>query len=179
MVGVLLALATVQWKASHAQHIQQEHKRLQAMLAAQKKQLQSREQQQVQHGIWQQQVQHLQGVAEQHRAWELLHQALQREARAGALQLESLQLTQGRLALHGRIPHLQSMNQARQRMSHDLGLDLKLSSALTTAQPRGLDKPQAPVMVEFVWQGDWLVPRSRPEKPVAIPSSPLTTKPLP
>lgn len=179
VVGVALAWSAVQWQASHAQQIRQEQQRLQAILDAQKQQLQSRQKQQAQQGVWQQQVQHLQAVAQEHSAWEVLHQALQREAGEGSLQLLSLQLTQGRLALHGLTSNLQSMNQARQRVSHELGLDLKLSSALITAEPPAQRQPQARAMVEFVWQGDWPVPRSRTDKPSAMPSSVAASKPLP
>jgi len=179
VVGVLLAWAAVQWVASYARQIQQEQQRLQATLSAQKKQLQSLQKQQAQHKERQQQVQHLQGVAQQHKAWEVLHQALQREAREEALQLLSLQLTQGRLALHGRTSNLHSMNQARQRVSHELGIDLKLFSALVTSEPPDQSKRQASAMVEFVWQGDWPMPRSRAEKIALEPSSPLAVKPLP
>lgn len=179
VVGVALAVSGVQWADSHARQIQQEQQRLQATLSAQKKQLQALQKQQIQQGAWQQQVQHLQAVAQQHKAWEVLHQALQREAREDALQLLSLQLTQGRLALHGRTSSLHSMNQARQRVSHEVGIDLKLFSALVTSEPPDQSKRQAPAMVEFVWQGDWPAPRSRSEKIAAEPSSPLSAKPLP
>lgn len=170
VVGVLLAWFYVQWEASQAQHIQQERQRLQAMLDAQKQQQQSQQKQQVQQAAWQQQVQHLQGVAQEHSAWEVLHQVLQREARVDVLQFLSLQLTQGQLVLQGRTSNLPSMNQARQRVSQDLGLELKLSSALLAAEPPAQSQPPAPAMVEFVWQGDWSALRSRSAKTIAVSS---------
>lgn len=179
VVGVLLAWFAAQWAVSHAGQTQQELQRLQAILSAQKQQLQWVQKQQLQHGAWQQQVQHLQAIAQQHKAWEVLHQALEREAHEGGLQLLSLQFTQGRLALHGRNPNMQSMNQARQRVSRELGLDLKLVSALVMEESPGSGKPQAPAMVEFVWQGDWPISHFRSEKSVAGPSSPSASRPLP
>lgn len=176
MVGVMLAWAVLQWVDVHQEQVQQQHQRLQAMLDAQKKQRQSLQKQQAEHGVWQQQVLHLHGVAQQHKAWELLHQALQREAGEGALQLLSLQLAQGRLSLHGRTTDLQGMNQARMRISHDLGLELKLSSALILPEPSVRSPSQAPARVEFVWQGDWPLLRPQAEKTMVAPSGPMSPK---
>lgn len=179
VVGVLLAWSAVQWQSSRALPIEQERQRLQTIVGAQKQQLLAQQKQQVQQVAWQQQVQHLDTVAQEHRAWEVLHQALQREAAGGALKLRSLQLTQGRLTLHGQSAGLQSMNQARERVARDLGLDLKLTSALIMAEPSAQRPPPTRARVEFVWQADWSVPRSRADKTKAMPSAVPTAKPLP
>lgn len=186
LAGVVLAAGGMHWTVSRLPPMQQELQRLQALVAAQKQQKKSLEHQQAQHATWQQQALHLQHVAEQHQAWQVLHQALLREAQGGALQWLSLELNQDRLALHGRAQSLPSMNQARQRLSHMLGIPLHISSALITPAKPEMHKPSGPdagqqrlPAVEFVWHGDWPMTRTRSDKSGSLTKDAPAARPLP
>lgn len=168
VAGLGLAWSGVQWTVSQAPELQQAHGQIQASLQTQKQQRQHVQQEKAEHAVRQQQVGHLQQVAQQHKAWSVLHQALLHEARDGSLQLLSLQLVQERLELHGRAHSLQSMNQARQRIAQDLGVGLELSSAVLAPIAHDANQPdtlrrvqQATPTVEFVWHAGWPAIRSR------------------
>ena len=183
LVGALTAWAGVQWLEAQGVQLQQEQQRLNALLGSQKQAMQSLQKQQALHGNWQQQAQHLQRVADQHAAWEVLYRGLHREAAQGAFQLVSLQLSEDRLALHGRAKNLQDMNLARERLSQALGWVLQLSSAQFTTDT---DKPgssqvraTAGETLEFVWQSDWPTLRNKAEKKIGPPSDVLTQKVAP
>lgn len=183
VVGSLLAGLLLYWSEHYKQVLQQEQQDLKAKVGTQKTQQQATEKSQLQQGQGRLQWQHLQQVAEEHKAWEALNLALQQEAGHGALQWLSLQLTQDRLELQGRAKDLQSMNQARERLSHELGGVLSLTRAQFVGDVGGLNPGQAradrSAAVEFVWQMDWSVLRARHEKPVGVLSSGSSKKASP
>lgn len=186
LVGSLVVVLGLHWRDDYKRHLQQELQRTQAQLNLQKQQHQTAQQRARQREAVRQQLEHLQQVADQHRAWEALHQALQQEANAGGLQLLSLQWVSGRLEMHGRAQDLQRMNQAREHLSQELRLVLDLTRAQFAADARGPSaSPQAVSLrpaagvVEFAWQADWPVMRARREKPVGESAAQAADKALP
>ena len=175
VVGGLLAGLLLYWGDHYIQVLEQEQQHLKAKVSAQKAQQQVIEKSQLQQGQGRLQWQHLQQVAHEHKAWEALNLALQQEAGHGTLYLLSLQLTQDRLELQGRAKDLQSMNQARERLSQELRGVLSLTRAQFVGDVGGLSPGQTRVersaAVEFVWQVDGSVLRARQEKPVDVLSS--------
>lgn len=176
LVGGLVVALALHWRDDYKHHLQQELQRTQSQLSLKKQQHQAAQQRQRQREEVRQQVQHLQHVADQHRAWEVLHQTLQQEAHAGGVQFLSLQWGSGRLEMQGRAQDLQRMNQAREHLSQELRLVLDLTRAQFAANVGGLSasphavnlSPSASV-VEFAWQADWPVMRSGLDKPVKAP----------
>ena len=175
VTGSLVALLVLHWSDQYKLFLQQEQQRIKTQVSAQKLQHQAAEKSKLQQGQGHLQLQHLQQVAEQHKAWEALNRALQQEAGQGALQLLSLQLTSDRLELQGRAKDLTSMNQARERLSQDLPWVLSLNRAQFVADGRGANPSETQAdrlaAVEFVWHAHWPALRARPEKPgAALPS---------
>jgi Tfp pilus assembly protein PilN len=166
--GSLVALLLLHWSDQFRLMLQQEQQRIKAQVNAQKLQRQAAEKSKLQQGQEHLQLQHLQQVAEQHKAWETLNRALQQEAGHGALQLLSLQLTSDRLELQGRAKDLNSMNQARERLSQVLPWVLSLNRAQFVADGRGSNPSEAMAerlaAVEFVWHAEWPALRARYEK---------------
>lgn len=186
LAGVVLAAAGVHEMVSRLPHLQREQQRLQSLQGTQKQQQTSLQQQQRQQGQLQEQVLHLQVVAQHHQAWEALYQALQREAQDGALQWLNLELGQDRLVLQGRAPSLSSMDQARERLSQKLGMALSLSSVLITPTREDVSLLAGAEVgaerlppVAFVWHADWPVLRTQPDKRAGLAPDTPATKPLP
>lgn len=181
--GSLVGFLLLHWSDPYRLFLQQEQQRLNAHVSAQKLQQQAANQSKLQQGQGQLQLQHLQQVAKQHKAWEALNRALQQEAAQGGLQLLSLQLTSDRLELQGRAKDLNSMNQSRERLSQQLPWVLSLTRAQFVAD--GLGSNPSPVLpdrsaaVEFVWHADGLGLGARYEKPGAASTSGSSEKASP
>lgn len=183
-MGALVAGASSQAVQRSTQSLHLQHTQLQAQWHEVSQQLKLEQQQAAQRDRHRQQTQHLRQIADQHRAWAGLHEALLSEAADGTWRLTRLQLDPGQLALSGWSRDFDTLSATRHTLSAQLqahwppGLTPAAASsgalnAGTGTAPRpspvewvrqtsvsarggsGVVGGSDPLGVEFVWASPW------------------------
>ncbi|WP_396434003.1 hypothetical protein [Limnohabitans sp.] len=181
--GCAVAWGVGQLAQQSAAQIQRERSLLQAQVTDHQAQWQSLQHQQARQKKWQSQAAHLAHVAQQHAAWQALHQALKEASGPASVQFLRLQLEAETLEMHGSAANAQHMDRAHQALTAALAEHLEpvlvLSSwvfaspmASTAGAPltspaalrSGPHTPQSDAALEFVWRSGWPVQRLAPTR---------------
>jgi hypothetical protein len=157
VVGGLVAFFWMAGVQEQQLHLEQERALLQFRIKQLQTQLATDKARHAKHITWQQQAAHVQALKVELQAWEVLHQALLKEAGPDSVQLLRFQLDSQTLELHGQAIDLQRMAQAQARLSVPLA-DPARDPAWTLVSllnAGGTDNAALRAKQEFVWQAHW------------------------